>query len=511
MQLLTSAPFQNPKAIISYFNSILSQPSPTFWYDFSIGTRHKTGYDLSGNSYSGSSFSPSAQLDSAWEASTYGGMLHLDNSSSSGGYVFRGPDVSFSSGDGFVHMGFLYQSMNSTFNVIIGGNYSPASKYWRVGISTSGFLHIAANGSQYAFNSQLLSGRRYILSVRFQYTGGNTSGFGVATLRDHLGNVYSTGFNTNTQVSSTRQIGIGTYGLSNYGSYTPNIKVGHVLAYTSELGSNGDVIETLLNAYYSRKYQFNLSAGGLEPQNIYSGNASFPINITFQGTTAADADTPYSVLEKRINVTSSGSSATGRLYIGVRNYASTTFYGDLAISHLQIINPSNPLSFAFRTGTISGATRAYDFNFHNSTLGYSLFATTTAASQTSISTNPSTYSYSTVSTAATVNRFSAGFSTGSSYTGANNGTYTSTYSGLGVNTTTGGSFLKVGSHSQPQGSSVRFLFPESSGMTRYHITWLRSPQLTVHNGDIIRLAYLATSPVSSAGLRQTGTLYFRWV
>ena len=515
MQAITSAPFQCPKGIIDYYRSLLSIGNPTYWYDFSIGYRNKTIIDLSGNGRNATSVSSSAQLDSAWEASTSGGMIHLANSTSGGGYTFK-RDGTFLSSDGFIHMGFEYVSMNSTFNVIIGGYDSSTGQRWRVGLGSGGQLHLGINNNQYNFNNSLVTGRKYLLTIRLKYTGGSTSGYGVATLRDNLGNVYQTGYNTINSITGTGATGFATYGTTNYGFYTPNIKIGHVVAWNYEIGSFGYIIESELNRFYARKYGFTTLGAEQDAVDIYSSNTSFPINITYQGSTTADADTPYTVLEKRINVTGSGSSASGRLYVGVRNTATTTFYGDLAISHLQIINPSDPTNYTFRTGSINSATRAYDFSFAISTLGYSLFSTTYNGGQTNSSTAPNTYFYTTVTTSISVNRFGARTSTGSSYTGANNGTYVNSgtsYSGLGINTTTGGALLPVGAHNLNQnsnGSSTRYLFPESSGMTANHITWLRSPTLTVHNGDIIRLAYLATRP-ASGGLLQNNTLYFRWI
>ena len=506
MQLLTSVPFQIPKGKIDYYRSLLSTGSPTFWYDYTIGYRYTyNATDLSGNGNNGSA-SSSLWADSAWYASQAGGVIHFNNSTWTGGYTMKSPDIDFTSSNFFLHVGFQWVSfISGNSNIIVGGYDSGAGRDWWVGMNSSNQLLLSANGNTYLFGTTLTSGVYYMLTVKNNYTGTTSSGDFSASIKGSDGTDIAVSTSDYTILTNVGSTGFSTYGNTNYGYYTTNFKLGHAVGWNYDIGTYDWLYETLLNQLYSRKYGFGTEAAETEPLDIYSSNTTIPINITYQTLSTADSDASYNVLERALKVTS-GTSDTGHLYIGVRNSASTTFYGDLALSHIQILSKDG----GFRTGAISGATRAYDFSFNVSTLGYGLFSTTTAASQTSTTTNPNTYSYTTVSTSVSVNRWGAALGTGSSYTGANNGTYTSSYSGLGVNTTTGGSTLPLGTHSLPQATSTRFLYPEASGMTAGHITWLKSPQLTLYNGDIIRLAYLATAPNTGAGLQANNTLYFRW-
>ena len=101
-------------------------------------------------------------------------------------------------------------------------------------------------------------------------------------------------------------------------------------------------------------------------------------------------------------------------------------------------------------------------------------------------------------------------STGSSNTGANNGIYSaSVYSG-------GGGSIIPSSGTVAQVSSTPFIFTETSG-SGYQIgnttIWLRSPEITIHNNDILRILYLGVGGSTSTnglGRYDDDTIYFRF-
>lgn len=246
----------------------------------------------------------------------------------------------------------------------------------------------------------------------------------------------------------------------------------------------------------------NWDAATTTNQDIYTSNYSPDIVVNYTSATG-DSQANFNVLSLQVAVTGSGSSDTGRLYIGQKNTAPTSWQGDFCIAAVQILQ-SNGTSF--RSG--SGYTQGYDWNFGNgnNTYGYGDWGTT-QAEITNESSNPWTYSYHDIGSSSSTRRWAAVSGTSSSYVGADGGIWSpSGYSGGG------GSILPAGTANIAQSSSTTlYLFAECSGTDTGDFFWLESPEITVHNGDIIRLCYGGTNGQSSTtGLQASDTLRFRF-
>lgn len=244
------------------------------------------------------------------------------------------------------------------------------------------------------------------------------------------------------------------------------------------------------------------SATGTHQWN--ASNTSYDIDV-FHTQGSGDSTMSYRFLNRSMTVTGGDGADSGNLYIGLRIRGSTAYYHDFCIAHVQVVTSTGS---AFRTD--STYTSGYDWSMHNSgaTNGRGGFhrCTSSLASQT-YSVDPSTLSYGSISTAAN-NYWSYGSSTGSTYTGAADGTYSP--SGLSG----GGGSILTGFTSQA--SSTNFIYTETSG-SGYTIgtttMWLRGPTMTIHNGDQLRIAYLAVGGSNSSnglGYRDDDVLYFRF-
>ena len=229
-------------------------------------------------------------------------------------------------------------------------------------------------------------------------------------------------------------------------------------------------------------------------QNINSANYSPSITIYQQNLSEGSGDTnrAYDVLDLQVHA--GAASVTGHLYMGWRNNAATTYYGDICIGCTQILNPAKTsLRYAFHGAPYRTANEAIDR------------ATTVRTGSSSQTYDPSSLSYTTPSWGNTTNYWTQANWTGSSYTGANNGIsfyYSQQSSGL---------ILPANSVSQYSGNS--YWMVEQSGASRYSLAWCRmgvgSGTITLNNGDWIRIAYLAAT-YSSNGSTSANSLWFRF-
>jgi hypothetical protein len=224
-------------------------------------------------------------------------------------------------------------------------------------------------------------------------------------------------------------------------------------------------------------------------QNIYSSTYS-PVISVHCDTSSGDSTRAYDILNQQVSV--GGSSQSGNLYIGQKNNATTSYYGDLPIGCVQIFNSSSVLQYAF--------------HFHHTAYTWT---TTTTSTNSSASTAPSTLSYSSISSSActTTYRYCRATSTGSSYTGAadNIGTGYGTASG----STSGVSSLPS-SGTVSQSSGTYYLFGEMSGTTTGRVIWMKSPTITMNDGDYVRIAYLAETRCGGSGTTTANTLLLYW-
>ena len=268
--------------------------------------------------------------------------------------------------------------------------------------------------------------------------------------------------------------------------------------------------------------------------DIYTANAAVtwtPVYDDSNGGAGSGSEYTgdWKVLSVTVNVTSSGSSKTGHLYIGNKVAAATAFYSDFHMAALQILQ-SNGSSFR-GDGTYS----SYDWNFGRNSNGTGLdpssdifgardWVTTTTTITSSSSPNfndPSdgsiTYTSVTESDGASERRrwnygpednsSSAAATTNTTRVGADGGIYSPTdFSGAG------GSVLPAGGTVSQTGSTIQYMFCETSSTSSNAIIFLKSPQITVHNGDIIRICYNGhNGPNSTSGHSGTDTLFLRFL
>lgn len=229
------------------------------------------------------------------------------------------------------------------------------------------------------------------------------------------------------------------------------------------------------------------STGTAEPQGIDITSSFYEISNRFLDSqsymgTSSDYTGPYDVGQVRTNF-----SGSGRVYIGVKVTASTTFYNDVPIAGVQIISGSTLVaSWIFNTSTGGSGSGWQTYTSQitgSSTQGFPVTPATASA-----------YSYVNLSTSTSTARFSWATGTGSSYTGAADGignTYKLTADG-GSNT-----LATVGDAQISQTSSTYYAYRETSGSTLYSGTVMRSPTYTFSGGEYIRVIHALTGPTGT--------------
>lgn len=210
--------------------------------------------------------------------------------------------------------------------------------------------------------------------------------------------------------------------------------------------------------------------------SFYEISNRFIASNTYMGNNT-DYDGPYDVGEVQTNF-----SGTGRVYIGVKVTAATTYYNDIPIAGVQVISGSTLVaSWIFNTS--SGGSGS----------GWQTYAAQISGSSTpGFPVTPATasgYGYNNISTSTNMARFSWANSTSSSSTGAADGianTYKLSADG-GSNT-----LATVGNAQISQLHPTYYVFRETSGSTRYSGAVMRSPTYTFSGGEYIRVIHAVT-------------------
>ena len=226
--------------------------------------------------------------------------------------------------------------------------------------------------------------------------------------------------------------------------------------------------------------------------SFYEISNRFIASDTYMGSTV-DYNGPYDVGEVQTDFIGSG-----RVYIGVKVTASTTYYNDIPIAGVQVISSNGSTllaSWIFNTssgGSGSGWQTYTSEISGTSTFGFPISPATASA-----------YSYVTVNTTSGVGRFSYATSTGSSNTGAADG-IANTYklSGSGGSST----LAPVGNGTISQSASTYYAYRETSGSTRYYGAVMRSPTYTFSGGEYIRVIHAVTG-ASTAPMSSNDSLY----
>jgi len=254
-----------------------------------------------------------------------------------------------------------------------------------------------------------------------------------------------------------------------------------------------DVTAGVFNSkrHYDRKLDNDWETYAGEPPpgtDISTVSYSPTINI-FTEPSTADSTAAYDVYD--VQVDTSVTSSTGRIYIGCNVTATTTYYNDLCVGAVQVLNPS-------------GTTRLYGYSFSNGTdvAGWNTSNAQTPLANADTAIEASNLAYTAIGSAST-SRWGGTTSTGSSYTGAADGLSTA-YGSAGNTILPTPGFFQVA-----QASSTNYLYRETSGSTLSTIVWLRSPLITVAPGSIIRVA-AHSSTASGGGMTENNTLFIGW-
>lgn len=307
-------------------------------------------------------------------------------------------------------------------------------------------------------------------------TGSNYTGTadGIAT----TSSAFSVGDGTISQSSGKNYLFRETSGSSIYTGtlmkspsfeFTPGdkIRVVHMLAgYSSYRMDENDSL--YLGAYKDLLGSFHSIALRTVDSDVYMGST-------------ADYTGPYDVSDTVV-----GHTGSYRIYLGVKVTSSTTFYNDISIAAIQIVNS---------TGTT--VKKLWNAAF-TSGLEWQTYQSQTAAKTTKgFPITPQTasgYTYYNIGSSHEKGRFTYTSSTGSSYTGTQGG----------IDNPSG--VIKNGISQISQVDTRNYFFRETSGSTRYTGTVMRSPSFNFTAGDRIRVVHLLAG-YSSSKMDYNDSLY----
>ena len=267
------------------------------------------------------------------------------------------------------------------------------------------------------------------------------------------------------------------------------------------------------------KNSFDTKVAGVD---IYSAPVAIdviPVYTSETGASSGDSTQNWNVLQVVMNATDgvSATSHTGRLYIGVKITTNATYfyYNDFCIAAVQIIDPSTQ-------------SPRYDSNYPDSDGGYTWnfnrtdkFGVGAASSGGSDGTanqwattegaqtgNPSDFQGATThdidtSTSSTF-KWQRASNTSSSHVGAADGIHAG-YPGI----------LPVGRRNIAQVSNTFYAYCETSAAGGVgtpapgDFMWMMSPEVTIHNGDLLRICYheQAGNNDSGQGFTASNTLH----
>ena len=172
-------------------------------------------------------------------------------------------------------------------------------------------------------------------------------------------------------------------------------------------------------------------------------------------------------------------SGSARVYLVLKQTTATTYFNDICIAAVQVLNSSNVVqqTWNFAVSNQGWERTGSAFNTNNSSLLSSYLTPSTASG----------YTYTSVGTSPNINYLSRASGTSSQYTGMADGISTS-------NTN-----YPVGNSTVSQASGTRYMYREVSGAIRYSHVIGRSPSYTFTAGDKIRVVHAVTTPSSQSG------------
>ena len=216
--------------------------------------------------------------------------------------------------------------------------------------------------------------------------------------------------------------------------------------------------------------------------SFYEISNRFINSQTYMSGSFQDYNGPYDVGEVQTDFT-----GNGRVYIGVKVTASTTYINDIPIAGVQVIS-----------GTTLVASWIFNSNTGGSGSGWQTYTSQITGSSTQgFPVTPATasgYTYSNISTSQGTGKFTWATSTGSSYTGAADG-IGNTYklSGDGGSNT----LATVGNGTISQSSSTYYAYRETSGASANTGAMMRSPTYSFSGGEYIRVIHAMTGPTNN--------------
>lgn len=196
-------------------------------------------------------------------------------------------------------------------------------------------------------------------------------------------------------------------------------------------------------------------------------------NRSYQQGLSSDWNGPYDVGEIQ-----QGYSGSARVYIALKCNTSTTFYNDICIAAVQILNSSNVIQQTWNFSANSNQNWQTSTRVNGTSSLLSSYVTPSVAAA---------YSWPAYIGAPGNTNVGLATGTGSAYTGAADGiaNYTSTV-------------YSVGDGTVSQSSGTYYIYGEVSGATRYSHVVARSPFHNFSGGDKIRVVHLITIPTNMA-------------
>ena len=300
--------------------------------------------------------------------------------------------------------------------------------------------------------------------TRFSYTSSTGSNYtGTKDGIDTTTSAFTVGDNTVSQSSgstnylyretsgSKRYTGAIMQSPSQYFQPGDKIRVVHMLAGYS--GSRMDPDDSLyLGAYRDLTTEFHSLPVRVLHSDIYMGSS-------------ADYDGEYDVSDTIV-----GHTGSYRIYLGVKITSSTTFYNDIAIAAIQIVDSTGTTVKKFWNAAYTTGLEWQTYTSETTTKTTKGFPVTPQTA--------SGYSYSNIGGIGNKTKFSYASVTGSSFTGAKGG----------IENTT--SVIETGINKVSQLDNKNYFYREASGSTRYSGAIMRSPSFSFTAGDRIRVVHI---------------------
>ena len=324
--------------------------------------------------------------------------------------------------------------------------------------TSNGFPVTPLTASSYSYSNITGTGNvgrfSYTSSTGSSYTG-TADGIGTTTSAFSVGdNTISQSLNTTylfrETSGSTRYTGAIMKSPSQYFQPGDKIRVVHMLAGYSQNRMDPDD-SLYLGAYRDLITQFYSIGLRVVDSDIYMGSS-------------ADYNGNHDVSDTIV-----GHTGNYRIYLGIKVTSSTTFYNDISIAAIQIVNSSGTVKSFWNAAYSSGL----EWQTHTSqtisknTNGFPISPEDASAlSYTNITGSPNKGSFSYTS------------STGSSYTGTADG----------IENTS--SAILPGINQVSQTLNKNYFYRETSSSTRYTGAVMRSPSISFVAGDRIRVVHM---------------------